>query len=82
MPIWAVRLRWNNLGGSDINQIRVKDLCEGCGRNSAVQPAYIKGSENLTFSSDISYIANFNICDGAVPMLLDNLKNLVSRLLI
>jgi hypothetical protein len=62
MPIWVLRLRWNNLGGCGINQTRVKDLCFGCGRTSEVQPAHLRGSENLTFSSDISYIASFNIC--------------------
>ncbi|MBL4606402.1 MAG: Vi polysaccharide biosynthesis UDP-N-acetylglucosamine C-6 dehydrogenase TviB [Pseudomonadales bacterium] len=61
--------------GYDINSTRISELTEGIDKTQEATSAELKASKHLSFTSDVSGIANCNIYIVTVPTPIDEHKN-------
>ena len=60
--------------GFDINKKRVEELDKGYDRTQEVEPEELKTSSNLTFSTNLDDLKNYNVFIVTVPTPIDNYK--------
>jgi UDP-N-acetyl-D-glucosamine/UDP-N-acetyl-D-galactosamine dehydrogenase len=60
--------------GFDINKKRVEELGNGYDRTQEVEPEELKTSPNLTFSTNLDDLKNYNVFIVTVPTPIDNYK--------